>query len=281
MAQGVGAPILGVESIEAAGVDTANSRGTAVATNASANTKGNWVQIIASTAKKAVAILLIAYLPGASPQNGLVDIGTGGTGSEVALVSNIAIQSSDGFHNSAWAQLPIMVPAGTRLNVRWQCSTGSSTGYFLLVLMEQPQQSRTFPPESVSPAQAAFSSETCGATTSTSRGTTITASGSANTKGSYTQLLASTAKRSTKMLVILGRVSSSNNGYLVDIATGGAGAEVVQVPNLPFEWGDAKTLVGYLIDIVIPAGSRIAARCQSATGSATIDVEVILFEGEK
>ena len=65
----------------------------------------------------------------------------------------------------------------------------------------------------------------------TSGPVTITAGGSANTKGSWTQLIASTSKKVIGLAI--GFMSPTSAGkFLIDIGTGGAGSEVVLAPDL-------------------------------------------------
>lgn len=106
----------------------------------------------------------------------------------------------------------------------------------------------------------------------TSSGTTITAAGSTNTKGSYTQLIAATADPIDLLLITPGAPSAAAD-YLIDIAIGGAGSEQVIISNLLICSGKASGVsanMPLLLPLSIPAGTRIAARCQATTASATI-----------
>ncbi len=124
-------------------------------------------------------------------------------------------------------------------------------------------------------------SENAGASTATSRGTSVTANASANTKGtSYTQLLASTAFDATAMLVMFDDIAAGVD-YLVDIGVGAAASEVVLFPDLYCGGGTGSIVYGaqYLFPCAIPAGTRISARCQASTGSSAIRVSCLLFGG--
>lgn len=107
-----------------------------------------------------------------------------------------------------------------------------------------------------------------GVDTAVSAGPILTGAAGAHTKGAYTQLIASTAFDAEGIWVILGR-GVSVTSYLVDIAIGGAGAEQVIIPNLAFyspvnDSGNRHIF----IPISIPAGTRIAGRCQTAAGGS-------------
>ena len=111
-----------------------------------------------------------------------------------------------------------------------------------------------------------------GADASDSGGTLLTASASTNTKGSYTQLIASTAFNASGLWVYIGRSPGFTGlSILIDIAIG---TQVI-IGNLG--WGNKQNTFGYcFFPVFIPAGSQIQARCQSTTAIGNIDVSVVL-----
>lgn len=123
--------------------------------------------------------------------------------------------------------------------------------------------------------------ETIGANTGASTGTTITASGSANVKGSWTQLIASTAEDYDGLLVYLAPGAAANRSFLVDIGIGAAASETVIIPDLLEAHSNPGDVVRpgccYKINIAIPKGSRLAARCQCSTASGTTTVLCVPF----
>lgn len=114
--------------------------------------------------------------------------------------------------------------------------------------------------------------------TASSRGTSLTAAASTNTKGAYTTIIAATAHAAKGFLVQLGSVSAGID-YLVDIAIGGAGSEIVVVADLMAGSGTGSIARqgAYFIPIAIPAGTRISARCQATTLSSVIRAKVHLL----
>lgn len=115
----------------AVGADTATSRGVTVTVPGATNTKGAWTQITAATDQPFQALGLAlqgagsAALPDADV---LVDIGIGASGSETAIIKNVAfftasfeavIEVTDLF----W---PCSIPKGTRLSCRYQSSVVAS-----------------------------------------------------------------------------------------------------------------------------------------------------------
>ena len=110
-----------------------------------------------------------------------------------------------------------------------------------------------------------------------SGGFNVTASATIHTKGAWTQLVASTASTSALAILTFGNVGAvaTDTSTLVDIGIGGAGSETVIIPDIacgghsvgPCTW----------VPIRIPAGSRVAARCQSLVSSKSITVRMYLF----
>ncbi len=111
-------------------------------------------------------------------------------------------------------------------------------------------------------------------------GTTITGAGSANTKGAWIQLTASTTADSCFMLVTIyfNETTSVTTEMVLDIGVGAGGSEQVVVANL-FTIGRYPRIYGFPISI--PAGTRVAARSQSTVaGDTTIGAGVTLFDGD-
>jgi hypothetical protein len=96
-------------------------------------------------------------------------------------------------------------------------------------------------------------------------------SGSVNTKGTWTQYVASTLAAYNRAEVIDYGSNSSGRRYLMDVGTGAAASEVVIVPDLLF---DSATTAGqsgfarYVLPLSIAAGTRVAVRCASSVASS-------------
>ena len=106
--------------------------------------------------------------------------------------------------------------------------------------------------------------------------TTITASATTHTKGSWSQLVASTGSESAGLLLFAtgNSVTSTATSMLLDIGTGAAGSESVIVPDIALGGANGFRV---LIPIRIPSGVRVSARCQSAVASRTITIATHLF----
>jgi hypothetical protein len=116
----------------------------------------------------------------------------------------------------------------------------------------------------------------------TAPGTTVTASGSINTKGAWAQIIASTDHPVCG--VTLNIVNDSTSGDVVknlyDLGIGGSGSEATIISNILSSSG--TTTVGFashFIPIFIPKGSRIAMRKQSSVASKTGSVILFLHQG--
>lgn len=115
---------------------------------------------------------------------------------------------------------------------------------------------------------------------------TLTPAGTANTKGSYTQMLASTSAdcRMLRIELFANPSAANTKSFLVDIATGAAASEAVLVPNLgvqaTIQFGLARSV--FFIPCRIPAGTRIAARCQCNTGTSPENMfaQVTVYDGD-
>jgi len=105
---------------------------------------------------------------------------------------------------------------------------------------------------------------------------TVTASGTINTKGSWTQVFAATTY-DTWMIVVQPddvQVSATNSATLLDVGIGAAGVEQVLIPNIYMgAWNHGSI---FQAPMFIPAGTRVAIRCQSVIASKAFPVKVNL-----
>jgi len=101
-----------------------------------------------------------------------------------------------------------------------------------------------------------------------------TADVSNHTKGTYTQLFASTPF-SADCLMIFSGSSTASRAHLFDIALGTDGNEQVAIQNIPLQCTGGSTVSNngwVFIPLEIPQGSRVAFRTQSSTGGATLSI---------
>ncbi len=263
-------PLIEGQDAEAIGSVGAGSDGTTV-TSGAANTKGSYVQLIASTAFDIHYISIQLYPVGEATGDALLcDIAVGAASSEYDIIPNLYCESATASFRTPVAQysFPIFIPAGSRISARCQADAATQAvdinlqGFGFSFMPSAPLTSLI---------------EAMGFDLSDSAGTLVDPGGSANTKGAWSQLVASTAREIRALGLAVGRnagnQSLSDADFLVDIGVGAAGSERVIIP----DWyafsgssGDTYRSQGTpAFPVYIPAGSRVAARAQSSDTDAT------------
>ena len=113
-------PIQGGQFYDAYGQNTVTTEGLLIDHGASANTKGSWVQIVASLPRAADGIhALLRPFDSINNERFLVDIGLGASGSEVAVVLNLMVSGGiERVNEYLW--LPLHIPSGQRVSARLQ-----------------------------------------------------------------------------------------------------------------------------------------------------------------
>jgi hypothetical protein len=235
--------------------------GTAVTSSATANTKGSYVQLMASTSFDSAAIML-EINTNFGDTNYLLDIAVGAAGSEQIIFPNLALAFNVGMAESIL--LPLAIPAGSRIAARCQDNFGGS-----VVRISGQLFSSAFlntPP---------FHSATAyGAVLTTSAGTIADGGATANTKGAWAQLTAATSQAHDGLIVASVKptqstVVTADYYQLGDIGIGAAGSEKVLIPDLRgiASRSTSSTFKGALQPSIwcfpqcdIPAGVRLAAR---------------------
>jgi hypothetical protein len=112
----------------------------------------------------------------------------------------------------------------------------------------------------------------------------LTANTSAHTKGSYSELIASSSANAGLLVLMVQDIqaSSTNTATLIDIATGASGSENDIISNLAV--GGAVTTAGstglcVAVPCKIASGTRLAARIQSiVTGGKNATAQVFLLD---
>jgi hypothetical protein len=243
--------IAGTESLAVGRNTSSASQGIAV-TSGAANTKGSYAQLIATTTQRMDGFWF--HWMSITNTDGLVDVAIGASGSEALVVENMAIASANAC-DSVW--VPLEIPKGVRVAVRWQAVTASSTIHVgLSALLGGFRTPRAF-------QRAA----TFGANTATSRGVSVDAGGTANTFGAWTEIVAATAFPLRALYVGHQRTGDFTQivQVLLDIGYGAAGGEITLIHQL-MGYNDGtdnrKTPTG-THPVHVPAGSRLVARLRA------------------
>lgn len=260
-------PLQDGQGTETAGVVAAASTGVVVASSASINTKGTWVELTAATARHGIGILVNLRRGHTAVADFLVDIGIGAAAAEIVIVPNLKADSgTNTLTRSAPLWIPIGIPAGTRISARCQ-STISAAASRVQVTVVYGSMLTAPPLTRVTDY---------GTNTADSGAVSVDPGGSINTKGSWTQITASTTSPMRNLIVGIGNVANSTRtayDWLLDIGIGGSGSEIVILGDQHLEAHTSDDLMGPTfigpIPCSIPAGTRLAARSQCSGADAT------------
>ncbi len=249
------------------GSDTANSRGTTCTSAGSANVAGSWTQIIAATGADCCGFYVQAVKDFALIDNGTtfaVDIAIGGAGNEFMVAQQLVANGTASPTFGEVYYIPVAVPSGTRLSARSQSNAASDPVNVSIILVDG-----TF-----TQIDGYSGVDAIGFVTASTHGTVITASGSTNTKGSYSQLIASTAKDYAAICLSFdGDLDNlGNSSCLLDVAIGAAASEVVIIPNISIL---TNSNIVYPANtpwffIPVPSGTRLSARMQSSVSAEVV-----------
>lgn len=243
-----------------------------------ANTKGGWTELIASTPQPADMLFLYLMHSGTSSQC-LIDIGIGGAGSEVVVASDI-FMDNERYSSGCGGQVipvPIHVPEGVRLAVRFQASSTAETLYVGCVMTHGGWY--------VGKGFAKQIGE--GLLAASSRGTDVDPGGTANTKGSWQELVASTSENYAAFWMSIGwsanSAATASTQWLIDIALGAGGSEVIIAGDLCLQVEAIADRQCYsllpVMHVPIAAGTRVAVRAQSTETDATDRLFDCTFNG--
>lgn len=236
-----------------AGVVSASSDPMSFTSAAVANDMGAWAEVTAATARTSYGVTFLCRSPVTSTNlnsSAYVDIGVGGSGSERVIVEGIQI----GFSLGNYAVfVPILIPGGVRLSVRVRAAR-TAQAYDGQLVLHYGQR------------DAWGRSTTYGINTAESGGVAMTAPGSINTKGAWTEITASTTAPIRYLLPTIQPANAAtltnNVDGLFDIGVGGSGSEVPIMSDMSFRYTTAESQTAPVegLYVNIAAGSRLAAR---------------------
>jgi hypothetical protein len=217
--------------------------------------------------------VIVALTGGTVSTTDLTDVSTGAGGSEVVIISDIIGDNPNNTTTNAHqcqVQLPCAIASGTRIAARCQSATASGIVRITLTLIAAGGVA----------GQTTFT--TYGDVTASSRGTQLDPGGTANTKGSYAALTASSSAIAQWIAMVASshaNTSTASINWMLDVATGAGGAEVVLIPDLQPQLACSGALSGSSFNTrscefltFIAASTRIAARVSCSTNSATVRI---------
>jgi len=254
---------INAQRFESIGAVTSGATTGTTLTAGLADQKGDYTELINSTAFNAVGLLLAGlHSDQASGADYLIDVAIGPAGSEQIVISNLLISETTVL-NVTHYYFPIAIPAGSRISARCQSSIGGALIRLLGNLIGT----------GFGPFPAYNVVSTYGANTADSGGTSIDPGASVDTKGAFVQLTNATTYPIKHLNLAFGgqtNVVRTTARWLVDIAIGPANTPVVE--NLIIGAtvvGDAIVPGAVSLPVTIPAGSRISARAQCSITDAT------------
>lgn len=261
-------------AILATGVDTSTSVRASVTATASAtpHTAGSYVQVTASTPAAAGGLMISlsadTNVSGADSST-LLEIATGAVGFAVTWATiGIGYRNSGTAGSGAPIWVPGYIPSGTRISVRARSAVASQVVNAVYTFLPAKDTVLATP-------------TTYQANTGTSRGLTITAPGSLNTKGAWTEITSSTSSAHSVLGLYpqgVAGTAMSTSGVIFDIGTGGSGSETVLIPDV---YIGGQSLEFYaprspqVYGITIPSGTRISARYARANTGNALDLVVV------
>jgi hypothetical protein len=261
----------GRSRIAALGADAAASDGVLVDPGGVAHVKGSYAQISASTPFAASGVR-IHMTPTFVDVTTLTDFAVGAAASEVIIMPDIHLSTRRS--QGCEFYVPLAIPEGVRLSARCQ---GSSQNDDLEVTVDII--GGIF--ENASPMQRMTA---YGVDTSDSGGVSVDPGGSANTKGSYSQIIAATTSAHRGLLMAIGSQDNHirlNATFLIDVAVGAAASEQIVIPDFfVFSSQDNDCFIPNFayFDLGIPDGTRLAVRAQSDITDATDRLfDVVLY----
>ena len=253
------------------------SYGTDITSNASANAKGAYTELEDSTPH--IIDLLLINLQSGLARDYLVDIAIGATGSEIIIVSNLLYanaQSSSNFYRvPSQIEIPIHIPAGTRISARCACTTGGS-----VMTVSAFGTVKQFHSGAIGSGII-----TVGAVEADTGGTSIAdCGGTADTYGAYTEMVSSSTKRFIGMLLGIGlrkNTGARDANFYVDVAVGAEGSEVPIIDRYIFAsytGSPPSPRLSELLPVSIPIGTRISVRYKCSITDATDRlIDIILY----
>ncbi len=237
------------------GGETNASGGVIITAGATAHVKGAWSTLVTAADFDADMILLSTTRDsrvGAADASELLDIGFGPAGSERVVVENL-------LHGHKIApdilQIPLTVPAGTRVSARLQSVVAGSDIAIVTHLY--------------STGGGGGRATTYGADTTTSSGTLLPLPTTNDTPGAWGGITPATTAAARWLIPHFGGppgdTTMALRWYLVDIGVGAAGSEVVKIASISVMGNATEAMLSNAIPfpVDITKGTRLAARMQA------------------
>lgn len=246
-------------------------------TTGAADTKSAYVEVVASAAE-AYDSFFVKFSMIETLSDAVIDIALGAAASEVDLVNDFLVEGIRQCGVS-YAWFPIPIPAGSRVSARMATARVAGSMEISVIGMVNTSLSRCA-------LQGTSGLDTMGFNSGDTGGIQIDPGGTINTKGAYSQIVASTAHAYKYLGIAIGsqdNITQTQAEYLIDVAVGGAGAESDIFSNLQMTASaglDGHTPAYRFLpcENLIGSSARLSVRAQSSTNDATDRLfDVILY----
>lgn len=232
-----------------------------VTPNATAHTKGAWAQLIASTSQAidGITLLIASTTAGSTLANNiLLDIGTGGSGSESVLVANAAVPFNTATTAPTYLFVPVRVASGTRIAVRCQIGRASAAAISVAAMLH------AYPANTITSPTAI---DTIGAVTASSSGVAVSSNNTwfevtASTSQAYRGVVICPTSSDASMAASTASFDLGVGPAASEVAYLGASALATQSTEYSIQYGSGNYIA---VSGGIPAGSRLAVRVIDAS----------------
>lgn len=232
------------------------STSTGITLAAGNQTKGSYVQCIASCAQDVHWLVVNVYSSYTAFYVGLIDIAIGASGSEVVIIPNLSVYP--GLCPTRSYTIPVRIPKGSRISARAQYEL-ASVNCFITISTIGP---------SLFAECATGTVDSLTANPATSRGLIVDAGATVNTYGAWTEVTASTDQAYQWLIVATGSREHQGGGdtlaYTAQMGIGTSGSEVLLIGVI---WCTQNSSQDYNNEVFhfpayVPAGSRLSIRMQ-------------------
>jgi hypothetical protein len=211
---------------------------------------GAYTQITASCPVDCVAIIATCSFQSVPAYGAVWSIAIGAAGSEVSIATDMPLGPWDGSGGNSYfyTLFPLAIPAGTRVSMAAKGTSGD------VVTAKLEFYDGDFGVGEIAGYDGIGNAS-------------VAPSASANTKGAWTPIAASTAKDYAGLMIGFDPHGATGGNFMFDIGIGAASSEIAIVNNI-VALGNSSHQQNLYVPIAISKASRVSARCQTVNASA-------------
>ncbi len=243
-------------AIEASGANTASSTLTALTAGA-VDTRGDWVELIDSTARES-KLITVQITGNSNKRNFRFWLATGADEMEAEIFSFRMWSGVVANADRTSFTFPFTVASGTRISAACSCNVATQAASIQVWLSDDDSYGTS--------TEATLIGNASG---EAAQGVDVDAGSTANTKGTpWTEISSSAPHDMDYLLLFVGQSAntsiSPNHNFLIDIGTGALNSEEVLVSDI-YSLNDTNEAGNTCFPIYAPIsfGDRVVMRCQS------------------